>query len=287
MIAGCLPLAGCDTLHASFLAPAGPVSAADRHLFLIVACVLFFVAAPVLGMTPIMAWRFRHGRPNTDYRPTWTFSWVIEGLIWVPPTAIVIGLGVLVWTYTQRLDPYRSLAGGQTPLEVQVVGLDWKWLFIYPEQHIATVNLLAIPVGRPVHLRITSATVMQSFFVPRLAGQIYAMPGMTTQLNLSADHAGQFAGENTQFNGQGFQNQHFAVVALDDGGFRQWLGHIQTAGPLDAKGLARLTAPSSVDRPVGFSAVPPDLFEQTLRKTAGMPAMPHPMSGQHASEMHP
>jgi cytochrome o ubiquinol oxidase subunit 2 len=275
----CLLLAACDTLQSGFLEPAGPVAAADRHLLMIVACVLFFVAAPVLGMTPIMAWRFRQGRPNTDYRPTWTFSWVIEALIWLPPIGIVIALAVLVWIHTQQLDPYRPLPGSQHPFEVQVIGLDWKWLFLYPREHIATVNLLAIPAGRPVRLRITSVGVMQSFFVPRLAGQIYAMPGMTTQLNLAAYSAGQFAGENTQFNGKGFQKQHFRVMALEDKEFLQWVGQAQTSSTLDEAALARIRLPSGVERALTFSSAPPDLFEQTLHQSRGQQTLSAPHGG--------
>ena len=133
-------------------------------------------------------------------------------MIWIPPTGIVIGLGFLLWHYTHTLDPYRPIASNQPALEIQAVGLDWKWLFIYPDQRVAAVNQMVIPVGRPVHISLTSGTVMQALLIPQLAGQIYAMAGMTTQLNLAASRPGVYRGENTQFNGTGFQNEKFNVT---------------------------------------------------------------------------
>ncbi len=144
------------------------------------------MAGPVLLLVPIIAWHYRLSNKQSAFKPKWDFSWPLEGLIWIPPAGIVIGLGFLLWHYTHTLDPYRRLPATEPPLEVQAVALDWKWLFIYPDAHIATLNRLAIPVGRPVHISLTSGTVMQSLLVPQLAGQIYAMAGMTSQLNLEA-----------------------------------------------------------------------------------------------------
>ena len=200
-----LVLGGCAALQLGVVNHAGPVAAEQWHLYLIVGAVLVFVAGPVLLLVPLIAWHYRLSNKGDAYRPDWGFSWPLEILVWIPPIGIVIGLAFLLWSATHRLDPYRPLTAAQPPVEVQVVALDWKWLFIYPDEGVATVNQLVIPVGRPVHLSLTSGTVMQSLLIPQLAGQIYAMAGMKTQLNLAASRAGVFRGQNTQFNGRGWR----------------------------------------------------------------------------------
>ncbi|WJM25801.1 cytochrome ubiquinol oxidase subunit II [Novosphingobium resinovorum] len=244
---------------------AGPVAAEQWHLYLIVAVVLVFVAGPVLLLVPLIAWHYRQSNKNDAYRPDWGFSWPLEILVWIPPIGIVIGLAFLLWSATHRLDPYRPLAATQRPLEVQVVALDWKWLFIYPEEEVATVNRLVIPVGRPVHLSLTSGTVMQSLLIPQLAGQIYAMAGMTTHLNLAASRPGLFRGQNTQFNGRGFQDQKFDVVAADAAAYERWVAGVRAGGrPLDGAALKRITAQSVMPTPQLFSGVPPGLFRSIV-----------------------
>jgi cytochrome o ubiquinol oxidase subunit 2 len=259
---------GCDVLRLGVANPAGPVAEAQWHLLLIVGAVLFFVAAPVLILTPIIAWHYRLGKKGNVYRPTWTFSWPLEGLIWIPPTGIVVGLGFVLWHYTIALDPYRPLPSTQPALEVQAVALDWKWLFIYPDQGAAAVNQMAIPVGRPVHVSLTSGTVMQSLLIPQLAGQIYAMAGMTTQLNFAANRPGTFRGQNTQFNGLGFQNQKFEVLAMPPDAFEAWVARARaTARPLDPAALDGLMQKSVPPEPILYSSVPPDLFQTFIART--------------------
>jgi cytochrome o ubiquinol oxidase subunit 2 len=267
-----LLLSGCDVLKLGVVGHAGPIAASQWHLYLIVGAVLVFVAGPVLLLTPIMAWHYRLSNAASAYKPKWDFSWWIEALIWLPPAGIVVGLGVVLWNYTHALDPYRRILSAQPPIEIQAVALDWKWLFLYPNERIATVNELDIPVGRPVHISLTSGTVMQSLMVPQLAGQIYAMAGMTTQLDLAASRAGVFHGQNTQFNGAGFQKQKFDVVARPDTEYRIWLARAHSIGrPLDAPVYARLSRRSTITRPIVFSSMPPALFAdivaQTLDKT--------------------
>ena len=266
-----LPLAllpGCSALRMGVMNHAGPVAETQWHLYLIVGAVLVFVAAPVLILTPIIAWHYRLSNKRNAFRPKWDFSLVIEAFIWIPPTGIVIGLGFVLWHYTHVLDPYRRLPSRQPPIEVQAIGFDWKWLFIYPDQHIAVMNQLAIPVGRAVHVDLTSGTVMQSLMVPQLAGQIYAMAGMKTQLNLKADRAGTFRGENTQYNGAGFQNQTFDVIALPPAEYRRWLANMRgSAHPLDGAAYRQLFKQSSPDRPVYYSAVPDGLFDTILAQS--------------------
>ena len=265
---GCLApvlLSGCDVLRLGVVGHAGPVAASQWHLYLIVGAVLVFVAGPVLLLTPIMAWHYRLSNKNSAFKPKWDFSWWIEALIWLPPVGIVIGLAIVLWTYTHALDPYRRITSAQPPLEIQAVALDWKWLFVYPDARIATVNELDIPVGRPVHITLTSGTVMQSLMVPQLAGPIYAMAGMTTQLNFAASRPGVFRGENTQFNGAGFQNQKFAVIARPTAHYRQWMDRVRVNGqPLDAARYARLAKRSVIARPLFYASTPPDLFSHIV-----------------------
>jgi cytochrome o ubiquinol oxidase subunit 2 len=263
-----LLLSGCDALRLGVMNHAGPIAASQWHLYMIVGIVLIFIAGPVLLLTPIVAWHYRLSNKKSAFRPKWDFSWTLEGLIWIPPIGIVIGLGVVLWHYTHTLDPYRPIASDQPALEVQAVALDWKWLFIYPDQRIAAVNQLAIPVGRPVHISLTSGTVMQALLIPQLAGQIYAMAGMTTQLYLAASRAGTYRGENTQFNGTGFQNEKFNVLALSPRDYDRWVANVRaSAHPLDAAAFAGLFKKSSPPQPIVFSSVPQRLFQNILAQS--------------------
>ena len=281
----CVSLAGCAVLGRGFLSPAGPVAAATRHEFLFVCFAMLFVIGPVLLLTPLIAWHYRLSNTRSAYRPQWAFSWPLEGLIWIPPSLIVVGLAVFLWRDTQHLDPYKKLPG--QPIEIQAVALDWKFLFIYPDQGVATVNRLVIPAGQPVHLSLTSATVMQSVLMPRLAGQIYAMPGMRTQLNIAVNAPGAFLGENVQFNGMGFQNQKFTVEALDKSDFAHWLAEARAQpNRLDAAAYLTLSHRSTVTRPLAFGAIDRGLFNRivTLAQPSGhtlalqnLPTRPLPM----------
>ena len=281
----CLALAGCGVLDRGFLSPAGPVAAATRDEFLFVCLVMLFVIVPVLLLVPLVAWHYRLSNTKSAYRPQWAFSWTLEGLIWVPPTIIVVVLAVFLWRDTHRLDPYKPLPG--EALDVQAVAADWKWIFIYPQQGVATVNRLVIPAGQPVHLSLTSATVMQSILIPRLAGQVYAMAGMRTQSNLQADAPGGFFGENVQFNGVGFQNQKFAVDAMDAAGFARWLAEVRVQpNRLDSAEYEKLSRRSVLPRPLAYGAVEPRLFDRVLDlqqpsghavELAKLPPQPLPM----------
>ena len=261
-------LSGCDVLKLGVMNHAGPIAADQWHLYVIVGIVLVFVAGPVLLLTPLIAWHYRLSNRNSAFRPKWDFSWILEALIWIPPTGIVIGLGFLLWDYTHALDPYRPLASDQPALEVQAVALDWKWLFIYPHERVAAIDQMVIPVGRPIHISLTSGTVMQALLIPQLAGQIYAMAGMTTQLNLAASRPGTYRGENTQFNGTGFQNEKFNVIALAPTDYAQWVEHVRgSAHPLDATAYADLFRRSSPPQPIAFSSVPQLLFQRILAQS--------------------
>ena len=265
--AASVPLAGCSTFHHGLLAAAGPVADHERHLFVIVCIVMLFVIGPVILLTPIFAWHYRLANTKSAYRPQWSFNWTLEGLIWIPPSVIVVVLAFFLWHDTHELDPYKPLSSALSPTEVQAVALDWKWLFIYPDQRIATVDELVFPADRPVHLMLTSGTVMQSLLFPRLAGQIYAMAGMTTELNIAADAPGTYEGENTQFNGDGFQRQHFPVHALSTADYERWLAGVKgQARDLDLAGYTKLTARSTLPHPETYGSVAPGLFQSVLDK---------------------
>ncbi len=224
---------------------------------------MLFVIGPILLLVPLFAWHYRLSNTRSAYRPQWAFSWSLEGLIWIPPSIIVVVLAVFLWRDTHRLNPYRSLPG--QAIEIQAVALDWKWLFIYPAPGVATVNRLVIPAGQPVHLSLTSGTVMQSLLMPRLAGQIYAMAGMRTQLNFAADAPGTFWGENAQFNGMGFQYQKFDIAALDPADFAHWLAETKAQpNRLDPAEYETLSHRSTLPHPLAFGAVEPGLFDRIV-----------------------
>lgn len=281
----CAPLlflTGCAAFDHGILNAAGPVASEQREYLIVIVLVMLLVIGPVLVLTPLIAWYYRIGNKHHAFKPDWNFSWTLEGLIWIPPSLIVIGLAVLLWDRTHQLDPYRPLPSDQAPLEVQVVALDWKWLFLYPGEGVAAVNELAIPANRPIHIRMTSGTVMQSMLIPRLAGQIYAMPGMTTQLNLAAGEPGVYRGQNTQFNGRGFSQGKFTVLALPPAEYDAWLMRVRESGPpLDAAGVERLFQPSTVAKPLLFSSVPPDTFQRVLAhfNTGSQGQVPPAMAG--------
>jgi cytochrome o ubiquinol oxidase subunit 2 len=226
-----LMVSGCSSdRKLSFLDPQGPVAAAQRgHLIEVVALVMI-VVLPVLALAPYFAWRYRYGATASRYTPKWSFSKRLEIVVWGIPVAIVMVLAALLLRSTQTLDPYQPLGSGQPPLRVQVIGYDWKWLFIYPDQGIASLGEMAFPAGRPLALNLTSATVMQAFFIPALGSQIYAMGGMTTQLHLLANQPGRFLGENTQFNGRGFHEQKFTAIAMPPDDFTAWVERVRSTG---------------------------------------------------------
>jgi cytochrome o ubiquinol oxidase subunit II len=256
---------GCD--RAVVLNPKGPIADAERGLLFDAFSVMMLVVVPVIVMAFVFAWRYRASNRNARYAPTWAYSARIDAVVWLVPALIVIAVGVLVWRSTHKLDPYREIASDMPPLDVQVVAQDWKWLFIYPEQGIAVVNQMAIPSGRPISLRITSDTVMNSFYVPALAGQIYAMAGMQTRLQMLADTQGKFVGRNTQYSGGGFSDQYFEVLATSPADFEAWVAKAkQSSDKLDTAGYARLAEKSRRNPIAYYSAVEPRLFDSIIAK---------------------
>lgn len=220
-----------QTLQQSFLQPMGPIAEEQFTHLLRVVAISMVVILPVIVGVPLILWRYRYSRPRGAYTPEWEYSEKLEYALWGVPVLVVAVLASWLWYSTGKLDPYKPL--GPEPLQVQVIGLDWKWLFIYPQEGVATVGELAVPVGRPVELTLTTDTVMQSFLIAPLAGQIYAMPGMTTKLNFAATRTGEAEGENTQFNGNGFGRQKFTVRALAPDDFAAWIARGQDGLALD------------------------------------------------------
>ena len=217
----------------SFMDPQGPIAAVQKTHLLRATVLILLAVVPVLVLVPLIALRYRRRRGgDAVYRPDWDFSAKLEFLMWGVPVAIVAILSFYLWKATHRLDPYAAPFGEEPALRVQVVGLDWKWLFIYPDLGIASVGELGIPVKQQVAMELTTDTVMQSFMIPALAGQIYAMPGMTTQLHVVADRPEQMQGENTQYNGRGFTKQKFETLAMQPGDFNAWVEKVQTNGIL-------------------------------------------------------
>ncbi|MEO6968925.1 MAG: ubiquinol oxidase subunit II [Rhodanobacteraceae bacterium] len=256
---------------------------------------MVLVAGPIFLLTPFWAWRYRYGNKKSKYTPRWEFSRILEITAWGGPIIIVVILAVFVWRDSHKLDPYKPLASNQPPLHVQVIGYDWKWLFIYPDQGIASIGTLAIPAGRPMSMQLTSATVMQSLFIPSLGSQIYAMGGMVTQLNLQANKPGKFMGENTMYNGNGFHQQQFTAVGMTPADFMAWVQKVRTNGiPLDARILriisrratrseliAALPRAWSMDGNVYLTGVSKSLFPAVVKATMdGTPTLPKTAFGQ-------
>jgi cytochrome o ubiquinol oxidase subunit 2 len=257
---------GCGFTEAPILNPKGPIALAERGILFRALAIMMIVVIPVFAMTFWFAWRYRASNNSSRYELDWT-SAKVDAVIWIIPTLIVISLGVHVWLSTHELDPYKPLQSSAKPLGVQVVAQDWKWLFIYPARGIATINELAFPSDAPVTLKITSDTVMNSFFIPALGGQIYAMAGMQTQLNLRAKEPGRFVGRNTQYSGRGFSDQHFTAVAMTSADFDAWVKRVgQSPEKLDAATYAVLAKPSVAHPVVHYSAVEPGLFDAIIRK---------------------
>ena len=270
----------CGGGHWALLDPKGPIGADEKTLILTAFALMLIVVVPVIFMTFAFAWKYRASNKAATYAPKWDYSGRIEAVVWLVPTVIVAALSVLVWKSSHELSPYKPIASALKPIRIEAVSLDWKWLFIYPDQGIATVNRLVIPTGVPVSFRITSDSVMSSFFIPRLGSQIYAMAGMQTRLHLMADHAGTYKGLNTQFSGAGFSGMYFNTVATSTQGFKDWVKQVkQTPGDLDEAAFKNLEVPSQNNPPAYFSAVKPHLFDEIIQKYMANPPRETKMAG--------
>jgi cytochrome o ubiquinol oxidase subunit 2 len=260
-----LALSGCGGV----LDPRGPVGASEKLILIDSMTIMLTIVVPVILATLGFAWWFRASNTRATYRPSWDFSGSLEIIIWAIPTLVITFLGGIAWFGSQALDPFRPLDSKLKPVEVEAVSLDWKWLFIYPDEGIATVNQLVVPAGTPLHFKITSASVWNAFFVPQLGSMIYSMAGMTTQLNLQADKPGIFPGLSGQFSGDKFSDMHFDVRAVEGDAFHQWVAGVkESGGALDRGAYARLAQTADTAPLTTYKAVDPTLFAAIVAGTA-------------------
>ncbi|MFZ0571509.1 MAG: ubiquinol oxidase subunit II [Rhodomicrobium sp.] len=273
-------LPGCS---GGVLDPQGPIGAANGLILINSVEIMLTIVVPTIVAAILFAWWYRTSNIRARYLPDWSYSGRIELVVWSIPILVVLFLSGLIWIGSHDLDPARPINTPKVPLEVQVVALDWKWLFLYPEQGVASVNELVIPAGAPIHFLLTSATVMNNFFVPQLGSMIATMNGMRTQLYLQADKPGDYYGLSTQFSGDGFSGMHFTVRAVPDGDFEDWVAQVRQSGPmLDRAGYDALNKPSMNVRPFTYRATDPTLFDAVVSQEippgagaiAGRPAEP-------------
>jgi cytochrome o ubiquinol oxidase subunit II len=262
-------LTGCEMV---VLHPSGYIASQQAQLLVISTLLMLVIIVPVIVLTLVFAWRYRASNKDAPYTPDWDHSIQLELLIWSAPLLIIIALGALTWIGTHTLDPYRPLDVRQAPLDrpalnVQVVALDWKWLFIYPEQNIAVVNELAAPLDVPIRFKITSSSVMNSFFIPALAGQIYAMPNMETTLHAVINKPGEFEGFSANYSGAGFNGMRFRFFGMSEADFRGWVQKAQASGKELSRGeYIQLERPSEREPVRRYGTVAPDLFSAIVNR---------------------
>ena len=279
-------LQGCSELIV--LNPKGPIGQSERFLIIISFVLMLLVVVPVIVMSLWFPLKYRSTNKKAHYDPNWCYSKKIEIAMWLIPIAIVSVLSFLAWRDTHRLDPYLPLKSDAAPLHVKVVSLDWKWLFIYPEQNIAVVNEFVFPAKVPLSFQITSDTVMTSFFIPQLGSQIYAMAGMETKLHLMADEPGEYIGQNQQFSGAGYPAMTFKALADSKEHFDAWVQQVkQSPQRLDLARFKELQKPSASVPVLYFSSVDPELFDYIIHQYNSMTMdkpttgdMPHSGHGQ-------
>jgi cytochrome o ubiquinol oxidase subunit 2 len=276
LLAGLLvAMTGCKMV---VMDPAGDIALQQRNLLLLSTVLMLLIIVPVIIMTLYFAWKYRASNTSAPYDPEWHHSTRLEVAVWAAPLAIIMVLGTVTWITCHTLDPYRPIArlsanrpipAGVKPLEVDVVALDWKWLFIYPELGVATVNELAAPVDRPIAFKITASSVMNSFFIPTLAGQIYAMPGMETQLHAVINKPGVYDGFSANYSGVGFSGMKFKFKGLPPADFDRWVAGVRANnGQLDRISYAALARPSENDPVRRYATIDPTLFSDVLDQCA-------------------
>ncbi len=272
-------LGGCNE---GVLAPKGPIASAERQILFNSLGIMLAIVIPTILATLGVAFWFRSSNERARYLPNFAYSGRLELLVWSIPLMTVLLVGGVAWIGSYDLDPPKPIASTVKPVRIQVVALDWKWLFIYPEEGIASVNQLTIPVGTPVSFELTSSGVMNSFWAPELGGQIYTMAGMVTRLNLQADHLGTYRGRSAQYSGAGFSSMHFTVDAVPAEKFEEWVTATRSTGPvLDAQTYGELVKPSQAVAPFTYRAVAPNLFSgivSSVSKPGGSSSSTYPTS---------
>ncbi|MBV9628538.1 MAG: ubiquinol oxidase subunit II, partial [Xanthobacteraceae bacterium] len=269
-----LPLGACSG-GGGILVPQGPIAAQELLLLINSTAIMLVVVVPVILATLAFAWWYRSSNTHASRGTDESFEGRMEFVVWSIPALIVILLGGVIWIGSHQLDPHAPIPGKSDPIRVDVVALDWKWLFIYPDRGVAAVNQLVIPVGTPVQFRLTSATVMNSFFIPQLGSQIYTMGGMTTHLNLLADNPGEFPGFSANYSGGGFAEMRFVTKAVPASDFDAWIDQVRgTGSALDDAAYAELAKPSRGVPPITYRSVEPNFFEHVLDLTTSGPEKP-------------
>ncbi|TPN46901.1 ubiquinol oxidase subunit II [Mesorhizobium sp. B1-1-4] len=272
-------LSGCA---GGVLDPQGPVGAGNRTILLNSMAVMLVIVIPTLFALLAFAWTFRASNRRARYDPEFTYSGRIELIVWSIPTLTILFLGGLIYYGSYHLDPRKPIDSSRPPLEIQVVALDWKWLFLYPDQGVGTVNQLVIPTGMPVRFRLTSASVMNTFFVPQLGSMVYAMNGMQTEVNLQADREGEYFGLSAHFSGDGFSDMNFRVRAVSADAFASWASSLHGGGGVLNASAYRQLARQSINAPASsFGHVQPGLFDAVVHQT--LPPGPGP-AGTAAGE---
>jgi cytochrome o ubiquinol oxidase subunit II len=249
------------------LFPKGIIALEQRNLLFIIQAVMLLVIVPVYILTFIFSWKYRAYNPKSSYDPDLVDSPLAEIIWWGIPLIVVVFIGVLTWVKTHELDPYKPIEGDKKPITIQVVALQWKWLFIYPEEQIASVNFLQFPKQTPIRFEITADAPMNSFWIPHLGGQIYAMPKMKTELHLIAQEIGDFRGSSANLSGEGFSGMHFITRASSEEDYRQWLDSAKkSSNALNLDEYNKLAAPSK-NNPVEIYQLKEDkLFDQIILK---------------------
>jgi cytochrome o ubiquinol oxidase subunit 2 len=281
VVSTALGLCGCAR---TVLDPVGPVGADDATIFIDALVIMLVIVVPTILLAFWMAWRYRASNTKAEYLPYWSYSGRIEAVVWAIPILTIMFIGGVIWIGSYKLDPFKPLPSKTPPLEVQVVALDWKWLFIYPEQGIATVNQLVVPAGQPVHFSITASSVFNVFFVPRLGSMIYAMPGMVSQLNLQADRPAVLFGQSSHFSGDGFSDMQFPVKSVTPADFAAWTQTVRASGPtLDQAGYAALARQSQNVTPFTYRGVDPHLFHAISMQMIAPGPGPQPKNPSQAA----
>ena len=278
-----LAVSGCS---GGVLDPQGPIGGANAKILLNALGIMLVIVVPTIIAILAFAWWFRASNTRARYRPDFVYSGGIEIVVWGIPTLTIMFLGGLIWIGSHELDPFRPIASPDKPVEVQVVSLDWKWLFIYPNEGVASVNELVVPAGPPVHFSLTSASVMNMFFVPQLGSMIATMPGMVTQLHLAADKPGDFRGLSAQYSGGGFSDMNFVLRAVPQDAFTQWVATARQSGSaLDRTNYLALCRQSSNVRPFTYRSVDANLFNAVVSQE--LPPCPGPDVGRDGATVPP
>ncbi len=276
-------LTACKKQIDGMLDPIGMVAYEERKLFFDTLALMLIVVLPVIVMSLTFVYHYKVSHRIRDYKPNWSHSYFLESLWWGIPSVIIIVLAVITWKKTQELDPYHNITGhNEPPLIIQAIALPWKWLFIYPQQNIATVNFLEIPINQQIEFWITADNVpMSAFFIPRLGSQIYAMEGMRTRLFLLANETSDTIGLNTLFNGAGFAEMHFTVHIVKTNEMQQWVNQIKkSAIQLTEVSYSNLLISSVDDKPQFFNGVPSDFFNTIINTYIHSNGIMHPREQQ-------